>query len=389
MTVSASAAVVDAVGRPFTYRDIEIDEPGPGEILVRIVATGVCHTDEITRHGDLPMPFPSVLGHEGAGVVVAVGEDVETPAVGDRVVLGWPYCGTCRHCRAGEHRYCLRLGEAVASGTRLLGPRAGRSGYRTADGGTLHGHFFGQSSFATHSLALASSAVVLPDDVPLDIAGPLACGISTGAGAVLNVARPEPGSSLVVYGVGAVGLAAVMAAASTPATTIVAVDRHASRLQLARELGATHAVDAALEEDVAGVVRDLCGGSADVAIECTGVIDVVHQAVATVGMLGTCLLVGGAPAGATFTVDHLSALWGKRIVGVLGGSGRSDTLIPGLLELHRQGRFPFEKLIRHFDFDDVEGALEASRSGEAIKPVLRVRHDGEPPADTEDVTGIA
>ncbi|GAA4416813.1 NAD(P)-dependent alcohol dehydrogenase [Georgenia halophila] len=384
------AAVVEERDAAFSYRDIEIDEPGPGEILVRVVATGVCHTDEITRHGDMPMPVPAVLGHEGAGVVEAVGDDVTSPAVGDRVVLGWPFCGQCEHCKDGEHRYCARLGEAVAGGFRLLGPRAGQSAYRTADGSPLHGHFFGQSSFATYSLALASSAVSVPDDIPLDIAGPLACGISTGAGAVLNTARPGCGDSVVVYGAGAVGLAAVMAATNTPATTIVAVDKHPSRLQLARELGATHVVDAAVEPDVVETVRDLCGGPADFALECTGVIAVVEQAVATVGMLGTCLLVGGAPAGASFEVDHLTTMWGKRIVGVLGGGGRSDRLVPTLFALYRQGRFPFDRLISYFDFDDVERALESSHRGEAIKPVLRVRPEEGGPAEPvpEADTGV-
>jgi len=393
MTVAARGAVAAAVGAPLTYQDIEIDEPGADEILVRIVATGVCHTDEITRHGDLPMPFPAVLGHEGAGIVDAVGEGVTTPAVGDRVVLGWPWCGQCRNCLAGEHRYCLRMGEAVAGGARLLGPAAGRSAYHFPDGAQLYGHFFGQSSFATHSLALASSAVVVPEDVPLDIAGPLACGISTGAGAVLNTARPEPGASLVIYGVGAVGLSAVMAAVNTPATTIIAVDRHVDRLHLARELGATHTVDAGTEDDVPEAVRRICGGPADHALECTGVIAVVEQAVASVGMLGTCILVGGAPAGATFAVDHVSTLWGKRIVGTLGGGGRSDTLMPALLDLYRQGRFPYDRLIGYFDAEDVEGAIAASKRGEVVKPVVRRDGGGRTPAGADEpeagVVGLA
>lgn len=365
------AAVVEETHGPFTYTDLELDDPGPGEILVRLVASGVCHTDEITRHGDLPLPLPGVLGHEGAGVVEAVGEGVTGVAEGDHVILGWPFCGECPNCLDGEHRYCARLGEAVASGARFLGPRAGESAYRRLDGTPLSGHFFGQSSFATHSIALASAAVVVPQDVSLEMAGPLACGISTGAGAVLGL-QPQPGASIVVYGVGAVGLAAVMAAVNTPATRIVVVDRHASRLQLAADLGATHTVSADDGVDVLAAVQDACGGPADFALDCTGVIPVVEQAIATVGMLGTAVLVGGAPAGATYTTDHMQTLWGKRIVGVLGGNGRSHRLIPALLELQAQGRFPFERLIKVFDFDDIEGALAASHEGTAIKPVVRM-----------------
>jgi aryl-alcohol dehydrogenase len=365
-----TAAIVEEVGAPFAIGQAELDEPGPGEALVRIVAAGICHTDEITRHGDLPMPFPGVLGHEGSGVVEAVGDGVTNVRPGDHVVIGWPSCGTCRHCRDGEPRYCDRLGEALCGGHRLLGPRAGQSALHRPEG-ELHSHFFGQSSFATYSLTWADALVPVPASAPLELLGPLACGIGTGAGAVFNTLRPGLGASLVVYGVGAVGLAAVMAAALSPATTIIAVDRHPRRLELARELGATHTIDASGTDPVAAV-HGICGGPADHALECTGVIPVVRQAVDSVGMLGTCVLIGGAPAGAEFSVDHLTTLWGKRIVGTLGGSGRSTTLIGGLIELYRQGRFPFDRLVRWYGLDQIEDALADARSGEVLKPVLRM-----------------
>lgn len=370
MSVRVTAAVVERRDGPFVLQELELDDPGPGEARVRVVASGVCHTDAITRHGDLPFPLPGVLGHEGAGIVEAVGPDVSGVAVGDRVVIGWPFCGSCRNCRDGEPRYCARLADALCGGGRLLGPRAGESALRR-DGGTVASHFFGQSSFATHALTRADALVVVPKDAPLELLGPLACGIATGAGAVLNTCRPAIGASLVVYGVGAVGLAAVLAARLSPATTIVAVDRHAARLRLARELGATHVVDATRADPVAAV-RDIVGGPADFALECTGAIAVVCQAIDTVGLLGTCVLIGGAPAGAEFTADHLSTLWGKRIVGTLGGSGRSDVLIGGLLALHRAGRFPFDRLITFFDLEQVNEALDAGLRGDVIKPVLRM-----------------
>ena len=368
-----TAAVVDELHGPFRIEELELDEPGPGEALVKVTATGICHTDVITRDGDLPMPFPAVLGHEGAGEVVAVGDGVTAVRPGDHVVLGWPSCGACRNCRDGEPRYCARLGEAVCGGSRLLGPRAGETALRRADGSRVHSHFFGQSSFATHALTWAESLVVVPKDAPLDLLGPLACGIATGAGAVFNTLKPGPGTSLVVYGVGAVGLSAIMAARLSPATTIIAVDRHASRLALASEFGATHTLGAD-EGDPVAEVRRICGGPADFALECTGVIPVVRQAVDSVGMLGTCVLIGGAPAGAEFTLDHLSTLWGKRVVGTLGGSGRSETLIGTLVDLHRQGRFPFDRLVRRYDLADIDEALEAAGRGDVIKPVLRMPH---------------
>jgi len=352
--------------------DLDLEDPGPGEVRVRLVATGVCHTDTITRDGDLPLPLPGVLGHEGAGVVDALGPDVDTLEVGDHVVMGWPSCGRCRNCRRGEPRYCELLGPAVAAGVRYAGPGAGRSAYRRPDGSAVSGHFFGQSSFATYSLAEATSLVRVEPDLPLELLGPLACGIATGAGAVLNTARPEPGESVVVFGAGAVGLAAIMAARNTPATTIVAVDLHDERLELARRYGATHVVNARTTSDVLTAVAAACGGPADYAIECSGAIAVVEQAVAAIGMLGTCILVGGAPAGSSFSVEHQPALWGKRIVGTLGGSSTSERLIPALIALYRQGRFPFDELVRFYELDEVEDAIRDSLAGRVIKPILRI-----------------
>jgi Zn-dependent alcohol dehydrogenase len=366
-SVEITAAVVEERDGPFTVQTLSLDEPRDGEVLVRLVGTGICHTDGLARHGDLPFPLPGVLGHEGAGVVAAVGPRVRDFSEGDGVVIGWPSCGECRNCLAGEPRYCARLGEALAGGGRL----GGTSSLSRTSGEPVSSHFFGQSSFASHSITSAASLVHVPDDLPLELMGPLACGVSTGAGAIFHTARPGPGESVVVFGTGTVGLAAIMAARSSPATRIIAVDRHVSRLELAKELGATDVVDATSEDPVTSVL-EMCGGPADYALECTGVVSVVRQAADCVGMLGTCILIGGAPAEAEFTLDHISTLWGKRIVGVLGGGGRSQRLIPAVMDLYRQGRFPFDRLVRFFEFSEVQAALDASYSGEVIKPILRM-----------------
>ena len=360
-----TAAVVEELHGPFVVREVEIDEPGPGDVLVEVAGTGFCHTDGIARDGDLPFPLPGVLGHEGAGTVVAVGDGVTGVQEGQAVVLGWPWCGACRNCVAGQPRYCLRMGELVGGGHRL----DGGSALRTTDGSPLASHFFGQSSFATHAMTTASSLVPVPAGLPVELLGPLACGLATGAGAVFNTVRPEPGTSIVVYGTGTVGLAAVMAARNSAATTVIAVDRHASRLRLAGELGATHTVDAT-DTDPVQAVTDICGGPADAALECTGVLPVIRQAVDSVGMLGTAVLIGGAPAGAEFTVDHLTTLWGKTIRGTLGGSGSGQTLIAALVDLHLQGRFPFDRLVEFFPLERIEDAVEASYSGAVVKPIL-------------------
>jgi aryl-alcohol dehydrogenase len=359
-----TAAVLPELHAQFVVEEVELEEPRPGEAIVRVTACGVCHTDDITRHGDLPFPAPGVLGHEGAGVVEAVGAGVSNVAPGDRVVIGWPFCGECRNCLDGQPRYCFQLGPLVAGGGRPDGSTA----LTRADGSRLHSHFFGQSSFATHALVGANGLVPVPEDVPLELAGPLACGIGTGAGAILNVLRPGLGSSVVVYGVGSVGLAAVMAAQCTGATTIVAVDLQPARLELATELGATHAVDGG--EDPVEAVREICGGPADFGLECTGDVEVLRLAADSVGMRGTCAVIGGAPAAAEFTLDHQSTLWGKRVVGILGGEGRSTQLIPGLIELYRNGRFPFDRLVTGFPLERVNDAFAAAHEGAVVKPVL-------------------
>jgi Zn-dependent alcohol dehydrogenase len=365
--VKITAAVVEELHGPFVVQDVELDEPGPGDVLVKVAATGFCHTDGIARDGDLPFPLPGVLGHEGAGTVVAVGEGVTGIREGQAVVLGWPYCGACRNCVAGEPRYCLRMAELVGGGHRL----GGASALRRPDGRPLASHFFGQSSFATYSMTTAASLVPVPDGLPVELLGPLACGLATGAGAVFNTLRPEPGSSIVVYGAGTVGLAAVMAARNSAATTIIAVDRHAGRLRLAADLGATHTIDAT-DTDPVQAVQDICGGPADGALDCTGVISVVRQAIDSVGMLGTALLIGGEPASAEFSVEHFSTLWGKTIRGTLGGSGHGQVLIAALMDLHAQGRFPFDRLVEYFPLEGIEDAVEASHSGAVVKPIIRM-----------------
>src|SRR5215467_14037237 len=365
----ATAAVFEKLFTPCTVSEVDVDSPGPGEVLVRVVATGVCHTDAIARDGDMPFPAPGVLGHEGAGVVAAVGPGVTNVAEGDKVVIGWPWCGECRNCLEGQPRYCLQLGPLVLRGGRPDGSTA----LRRLDGTPLHSHFFGQSSFASYSLCAASALVPVPADAPVEILGPLACGIGTGAGAVLNALRPWAGSSVVVYGAGAVGLSAVMAARLTGATMIIAVDRLASRLSLARELGATETIDVSAPGiDAVAAVHEICGGPADFGMDCAGNVTVLRQAADSVGMRGTVAMIGGAPAAASFSLDHMSTLWGKRVVGILGGEGRSVSLIPALIALNQQGRFPYDRLITEFPLEQVNDALAASHTGDVIKPVLRM-----------------
>ncbi|MGH9250428.1 MAG: NAD(P)-dependent alcohol dehydrogenase, partial [Acidimicrobiales bacterium] len=279
------ALVVEAKDAPFELTELDLADPGRGEALVRIAASGVCHTDAITRAGDLPMPFPCVLGHEGSGTVEKVGPGVAGLSPGDKVIIGWPACGECRNCLDGQPRYCLRTGDALVSGRRFKGELRGTSAY-SRDGAPVNGHFFGQSSFATYSIVSADAVVKVPADVPLELLGPLACGLATGAGAVLNEARPKLGDSVLIAGVGAVGLAALMAARNSGVTRIIAADVHDNRLELAREFGATHVVNSRTSDLVAEVTK-ITGSTVDFAFDCTGVIAVIEQLAETIGMLGT------------------------------------------------------------------------------------------------------
>lgn len=363
-----TAAVLENYGAPFHLEELELEEPRAGEVLVKIIAAGICHTDGLAQHADLPFPTPGVLGHEGAGLVERVGEGVTSVAPGDAVVIGWPWCGECEHCITGNPRYCDQLGPLLAGGGRRDGSTS-----LSRDGKKIHSHFFGQSSFSTYAIASESSLVKVPKGIDVAKLGPLACGISTGAGAVFNALKPRLGSTLVVYGTGAVGLSAIMAARNTGASTIIGVDLHDARLVLAKKYGATHVINAGETNPVEEIMK-ICGRPADFALECTGNIKVVRQAIDSVGMLGTVCLIGGAPAGAEFSADHLTTLWGKRIIGMLGGESTSRKLISGLLELNAQGRFPYDELLVEFPLEQINDALKASYSGEVLKPVLRMPH---------------
>ncbi|MFF7374733.1 NAD(P)-dependent alcohol dehydrogenase [Streptomyces massasporeus] len=366
MPTITRAAVVESGGAPFTLSDVVLDAPGPHEALVRMVATGLCHTDLGVASGGLPFPLPGVLGHEGAGVVEAVGPAVTGVAPGDHVLLSFTSCGDCRNCRGGHPAYCATwlplnlIGGSRADGTSTI----------SRDGETLGGHFFGQSSFAERALADERSLVKVDPDVPLESIAPLGCGVQTGVGAVWNVLKPETGGTVVVLGAGAVGLSAVMAAALTPATRIVAVDRVAERLSLATELGATHTVDTS-REGLAEALTGITGGQgADGVVETTGHVGVLRQGVDALAARGTLVVVGAPPFGTEVALDVNGLLGGKRIVGLTLGDSETRTMIPALVHLVRDGRLPLHRLISTYPFEDIDRAVQDMKSGKTIKPVL-------------------
>lgn len=358
------AAAVSREGAPHpAIEQVDLEAPRSDEIRVRIVATGICHTDINCHSGrGMPVPRPIVLGHEGAGIVEAVGDGVAGLAVGDHVVLSGGSCGLCPSCRAARPTYCHDVMKLSFGGMRGDG-----SSPLSQNGQRLAGAFFGQSSFATHAVVPGRSAVKVPRDVPLHLLGPLGCGIITGAGSVLEAFRLRPGQSIAVFGVGSVGLAAVMAAALAGASHIVAVDIDPARLELARALGASDSVPAT--DGTIGALREIMPGGFDFTFNTTSVPAVFDAALATLGSEGTAGYVTRPLGDWTPPLAAMMAR-GQKLHGILGGSAAPQIYIPMLVEYWRQGRFPFDRLATSFGFDDIATAWAACCSGAAIKPIL-------------------
>lgn len=361
------AAVVFEPGGKFRLEQLELAEPNDDEVLVKVSAVGVCHTDLAGRDMHLPIPPPpSVFGHEGAGMVERVGARVTKVKPGDPVLLTWNSCGTCPSCKAGKELYCLNFFLYNFHGARPDGSTTLRKG-----GQPVHGSFFNQSSFADFALANERNIVKVPQDVPLEILAPLGCGIMTGAGAVMHSLQPRPGASIAIFGVGPVGMSAVLAAGVCGCGTIIAVDVSADRLRMARELGATHTLNAA-EVNPVEAIRDITGGGSEFSLECVGRPKVLRQAVDVLPRLGVCGLLGVVPPGTEVALDMDLIMNGRTVKGILGGDAIPDLFIPRLIQLYSQGRFPFDRLISIYPFDDIERAVEDMEKGRVIKPVLRL-----------------
>nr|WP_205447293.1 NAD(P)-dependent alcohol dehydrogenase [Candidatus Frankia alpina] len=360
-----TAAVLEKLGSDFEIKELDLAGPGPGEVLIEVAGVGLCHTDLAVAHGHLPFPFPSVVGHEGSGTVVAVGEGVTKVAPGDRVAASFNSCGACPECLAGSPVYCVRFMELNFSGVGGAGTTPLHDG--AADVG---GNFFGQSSFATHALAHEINVVKVPDGIPLELVGPLGCGIQTGAGAVLNSLNCPAGSSLLVTGGGSVGLSAVMAAARGLATIIV-VEPVAARRRLALELGATHAVDPAAG-DVAEQVRAIIPAGVKYAVDTTAAAPVITAVLASLAQQGRFGMVG-VPADPTATLSvnliEMQAR-GLSFTGIVEGDSNPDVFIPELIDMYKKGAFPFDRIITTMPFKEINEAVEAQARGEVIKVVL-------------------
>lgn len=360
-------AAVSREGAPApTLETLDLEDPRPGEVLVRIVATGVCHTDLRVHAGMGPgTPRPIVLGHEGAGIVERLGDGVKSLAVGDHVVLSGASCGSCPSCRQNSPIHCVEMMPRNFGGSRMDGSSA-----LSQNGSRIHAQFFGQSSFSQYSLANERSAVKVTKDVPLELLGPLGCGVITGSGAVIQSLKVGPGESIVVFGTGGVGLSAIMAARLVGASRIIAVDVLPSRLALAKELGATDALNPH-EGDVVKAIRDLVPGGVSYSLNTTSVPDNYTHGLDCLAPRGTAGFVT-SPRG-EWKPNMFPILAGaKKLQGIVGGDANPQFFIPMLIDYYRQGRLPFDRLIRFYRFDEIGTAFHDMHRGETIKPVLKM-----------------
>jgi aryl-alcohol dehydrogenase len=368
--VKIQAAVAWEAGATLSIEECDLDDPRDDEILVRVEAVGVCHTDDNARRGRLPVVFPIILGHEGAGTVERVGQDVTKVRPGDRVLFTPDYCGECEQCLLGKTPYCDQVVPVTFTGTRPDGtPRARQHGR------PVRASFFGQSSFATHSLVTERNIVPVDADAPLRYLAGFTCGVQTGAGAILNAMPVGSASKVAIWGTGAVGLAAVMAAKASGAAEVVAIDRVGHRLTLAAELGATATIDTSGQElaDVAAAVVKLTGRGVDVALDTTGNPAVILAEVQSLATHGTASVITSSGAPISLPPGDL-LLKGRQLRGTMGGHINPTIFIPRLLDLHAQGRFPVDRLVKNYPFAELNTAVADSLSGATIKPVLTFDH---------------
>jgi aryl-alcohol dehydrogenase len=362
-----TAAVIPERGARWQLEQVELADPGPDEVIVRVVATGICQTDVHGRDAYYNNPFPLVVGHEGVGFIDRVGSAVRKVRVGDPVLMHSPACGDCSSCNARLPGYCLHSRKIKFSG--LL--RNGNAPFRW-QGKPLHGGFFQQSSFATHALATETNVVKVPVDLALDKLAAFPCGVNTGAGAVMNVLKPKAGQSFAVFGCGTVGLSGLMIAKLAGCNPIIAIDLHESRLHLAREFGATHTINAADGNATAKILEFTGGRGADCVFEAVGDPRALRQAVDSTAMLGTCCLAGSARPGVEASLEMNKVQFGRAIRGCVQGDNMPDEFFPKLFDLYRDGKLPIDKLITYYDWKDVNRAADDMVAGRTIKAVLRV-----------------
>jgi aryl-alcohol dehydrogenase len=358
------AAIARSPSEPFEIADCELAAPQAGEVLVRVKACGICHTDLAVWLQHIPVALPQVLGHEGAGIVEEVGPGVSHVVPGDHVLMSFGSCGVCPDCEEGAPGYCDHFRGINLFGERAHGPAILRGGTAMA------GSFFAQSAFATHAIATARNTLKIDKDLPLELLAPLGCGIQTGAGSVMLVLAPPAGTSIAVFGCGAVGLAAVIAAKIVGCSTIIAVDVKDGRLAAARDVGATHMVDGHAE-DVAGEIRKITGRGAHFSLDTTGVPSVVAASFKCLRARGQAAQVAAPPRGTQYAYESsLLTGGGLTIRGIVEGDAIPSHFIPRLIDFYRAGKLPMERLVATYPFERINEAIHDMEAGKIVKPVL-------------------
>ncbi|MCW3463932.1 NAD(P)-dependent alcohol dehydrogenase [Chitinophaga nivalis] len=358
------AAMLKAYNEPFSIETVTLGAPADEEILVRLVATGICHTDVAVQEGVYPFPVPAILGHEGAGIVTAVGKQVTSLQPGDQVVLSFLNCGACSSCATGHPAYCDQLFPLNLSGRRDDGTTPYQHGEET-----INGLFFHQSSFATHTITHFRNAVKVPQDVPLASLGPLGCSIQTGIGTILHTIKPDKGSSILICGVGPVGLAAVIGAHLAQCREIIAVDQHADRLDLAVELGATHTC-LTTDQPLADYLREKWPNGVHHIVDTTGHPDIISQSFLSLLPRGILALLGLRTLDSQLTLPYFLLSMGRTVTGVLEGDCRPHEMIPKLVALYQAGQLPIDKMITQYPLADINRAVADLKAGKIIKAVI-------------------
>ncbi len=361
------AAVARSPEKPFTLEELEMDTPQADEILVAIAGVGLCHTDLVLKAaGPAVYPFPAVLGHEGSGIVQAVGADVTKVIPGDRVAISFRSCGDCDRCGDGDPAYCRTFPLLNITGTRGDNTKPYRRGSEEISGG-----FFGQSSFGSHALTYERNVVKVPDNIPLELVGPLGCGVQTGFGGVVRSLEAQAGSSILILGGGAVGLSAVMGAKVSNCKTIIVLEPHQSRRDLALELGATHVIHPDDAPALADAVRAIAPLGVDYALDTTGIPALLSATMGCLGSKGVFGIIGVAPPG-TPVPGEISEFvtHGHSVKGIIEGDSDPDTFIPEMLEHYLAGRMPFDKMIKTYPLSKINEAIADQTAGRCVKVVL-------------------
>ncbi|GAA5947207.1 hypothetical protein JCM3765_001575 [Sporobolomyces pararoseus] len=368
---ATKAYVLQELNAPFKLEDVELDEPEENEVLVEITAVGLCHTDLCVQNGAFPSPFPSVVGHEGSGIVQKCGSAVTRCKEGDSVLLSFNHCSSCGPCKMNEPSACENFG--ASNFGRVRSQKLGaKPGIKRGNGDEIYGNFFGQSAFAQHAVVNENSVVKVPSDTDLVGLAPLGCGLMTGAGAILNLLKPAKTSSVSIFGLGAVGCGALFAAKHSGVETIIVVDLVGDKLALAKELGATHTINAR-DPEIVQKIKALTkyNMGATYSVEASGNVKALMTAWESLANKGHLVSVGTPGPGTPIPFCIFENLLGsKTYTGLTEGGSNPPEFIPYLLKLHSEGHFPVEKISKTFAMDKLDDAVHAMHTGETIKPII-------------------